>query len=285
MSMARRFFLPVLALCLFLSQGFSYAAPVDVYVQSDRGYWLPAYEVSQRGAEGRSTFRSYLEAVYGDRYSIYVRNNTSARVGVVVAVDGRNIVTGQKSNLSPDERMYVLDPYGTGSYDGWRTEANKVNRFYFTDPGGSYSAAFGDYSAMGVIAVVAYREVPPPPPPPPPQPLWEREGRGDVPGYGYDRKEAPSAPQSSAAPDRMAKSQGNSAAEAKKDSLGTGYGEERYSPTVRVEFRTERRPIARYFLKYETRDSLCRKGIADCRPPGNRLWDEEGYAPPPPQYR
>jgi hypothetical protein len=65
---------------------------------------------------------------------------------------------------------------------------------------------------------------------------------------------------------------------------GTGYGEEKYSPVIRVEFEPEPAAAERHFLKYEWRETLCRKGIIDCGPrqPGNRFWDDNrGYAPPP----
>jgi hypothetical protein len=39
-------------------------------------------------------------------------------------------------------------------------------------------------------------------------------------------------------------------------------------------------------LKYEWRETLCRKGILSCgEKTGNRLWDNDGYAPYPPGYR
>lgn len=39
----------------------------------------------------------------------------------------------------------------------------------------------------------------------------------------------------------------------------------------------------RHFLKYEWRDTLCRKGILDCRTSRNRFWDDDAeYAPYPP---
>ena len=91
-------------------------------------------------------------------YSVQIRNRSNERIGVVIAVDGRNVISGDRSNLSPNERMYVLGPYQQESYEGWRTGKNRVNRFYFTDEGDSYAGAWDDYSAMGVIAVAAFRE-------------------------------------------------------------------------------------------------------------------------------
>ena len=86
-------------------------------------------------------------------------NRTAERVGVVIAVDGRNIISGKKSDLKHTEDMYIVDGYGQARYDGWRTDRDTVHRFYFTDTADSYSMrTFEDSSAMGVIAVAVYRE-------------------------------------------------------------------------------------------------------------------------------
>ena len=58
----------------------------------------------------------YAEAARGDQYTILVRNRLARRVGVVLAVDGRNIISGQKSWLKNNERMYILEPYGEGEF-------------------------------------------------------------------------------------------------------------------------------------------------------------------------
>jgi hypothetical protein len=237
------------------------AAVVDVDVVSDARGTLPLYGAGSRGRG--ETHRSYLEARDGERYGIRIRNNTGGRIAVVVAVDGRNIISGTKSNLRGEERMYVLRPYESATYEGWRTARDTVNRFYFTDPGDSYAAAFGDRSAMGVIAVAVYREAEPPR-----TTVLERNAPGAPAGNG---KGADAAAPRSAAPER------------RSESAGTGFGEETGSPSVRVAFFPETRAAERHFLKYEWRDTLCRKGIIDCRWSRNRFWDDdEEYAPFPP---
>lgn len=235
---------------------------VEVEVISDRGRTLPQYPVRE-GREG--TYRAYVEATRGQRYSVQIRNRTNQRIGVVIAVDGRNIISGSRSNLRPDERMYVLGPYQQERYEGWRTGRNRVNRFYFTDAGDSYAGAWGDYSAMGVIAVAAFREAVRY------QPLPGVQEGGDQRGL------------------RRAPSSAEGAAPRSQAEPGTGYGEEEWSPSRRVEFDPERQPFARFFLKYAWRETLCRQGVIEnCygggrRPPRNRFWDEDDqYAPPPP---
>jgi hypothetical protein len=244
---------------------------VEVEVVNDRGRPFPQYPLRRGG--GSTVYKAHLEAVRGSNYSIRIRNRSDQRIGVVIAVDGRNVISGDRSNLRPDERMYVLEPGQRETYEGWRTGRNRVNRFYFTDAGDSYAGAWGDASAMGVIAVAAFREaVSYPPPRPKP---WS-EDRED--NRRSDERRMQSAPPAAVdAPRSM------------QAAPGTGYGESEWSPSRRVEFEPARRPFARFFLKYAWRDTLCREGVIDCgrdRPrPYNRLWDEnDDYAPPPPRY-
>ena len=128
---------------------------VQVQVRSEKGQIFPLYPVASQFPSRKL----YVEAVKGDHYTILVRNLLDRRVGIVLAVDGRNIISGKKSWLRNDERMYVLGPYEQGEFKGWRTSLHSINRFYFTDVADSYAAAFGDESAMGVIAVAVYPEV------------------------------------------------------------------------------------------------------------------------------
>jgi len=230
-------------------------------------------------SEGRSAFLSiphqdfwkgetritkkYLEARRGENYSIVIRNSTPERIGVVIAVDGRNIISGKKSNLDNTEDMYIVNGYEHGRYDGWRTASDKVHKFYFTDLADSYAVkTFDDATAMGVIAVAIYLEKERPKAllerqmqdKAPRAPSAESSGKGGATGLGYD-------------------------------AAGTGFGREQYSPAVRVAFEPEFRPVRKTLLKYEWREVLCAKGILSCgRKPGNRLWDEDAYAPYPPGY-
>ncbi|NND59261.1 MAG: hypothetical protein HKN49_03255 [Gammaproteobacteria bacterium] len=237
---------------------------LDIDIVSDRGRH---FEMHPLRSSDHDTFRAYLEAVPEANYSIRVRNRGPNRIGVVIAVDGRNIISGSKSNLHPGERMYVLGPYESQVYNGWRTSRNRVNRFYFTDAQDSYSAAFGDYSAMGVIAVAAFNERHTYRSP-------QRWNKRDQDAHGGSRSKGDAAAPRAEKNGRLA------------DEPGTGYGDDEYSPSRRVSFATERRAFARYFLKYEWRETLCEKGVTDCRR-NNRMWDDRwadrGYAPPPPR--
>ena len=233
---------------------------VEVRVRYDSGRELPLYPSAGTHVERRA----YLEAVKGEQYTIHVRNKLNRRVGVVVTVDGRNIISGKKSWLKNTERMYILEPYGEGEFSGWRANLERVNRFYFTDVPDSYAAAFKDESAMGVIALAVYPEMPPAPLSELSRPLLA------APSYKHAEKELRTKDTSAAA---------------KSESAGTGYGREEYAPVRTVAFDPEPHPAERLFLKYEWHATLCRKGVIDCGKPSplsrNRFWDD-GFAPPPP---
>ncbi len=247
---------------------------VDVEVVTEHGEVFATIPVAGFEAGGTRVVKKYLEAVKGRNYSLVVRNNSSGRVGVVIAVDGRNIISGRKSHLRNDEEMYIISPFGSTRLDGWRTDDWTVHRFYFTSEADSYAKkTFDDASAMGVIAVAAFREREP---------------------YGYLREgslqklpapgsPAPRAPMSGKDAAAGAPVQGS--ARKSRQEAGTGFGDEQYAPTVRVEFEPEQIPFIRTLIKYEWHETLCRKGILRCGSPvRNRLWDDGRYAPYPPGY-
>lgn len=195
--------------------------------------------------------KAYAEARRGAAYRIQVRNRLDCRVGVVIAVDGRNIISGGKSWLGHGERMYVLEPGEVQALAGWRTGQDQVNRFYFTSVPDSYAGAFGDTSAMGVVAMAVYPEFRPLPPPCP------------APIRLEDRAQAKAAAPAS-------------------EAAGTGFGEAVHSPSFTVAFQPEAAAREKCYIKYEWRETLVRLGVLRAPRPGNRLWDD-GYAPPPPE--
>ncbi|HPF25422.1 MAG TPA: hypothetical protein P5528_14715 [Steroidobacteraceae bacterium] len=240
--------------------------PVEIAIIGPNGIELPQYATDS----GDRALRSYLAAERGQRYRIRVRNRSGERLAVVVAVDGRNIISGARSELAPTEPMYILGPWESADYSGWRTDLQAVNEFYFTDWQDSYSEAFGDRSARGVIAVSAYREQPVAHPPYRAQaPSRERSAANDKAARGAPAASAP------ATADAMQESEATP---------GTGYGDRREEGAVRVRFRADPREQARVLIKYEWHATLCQRGIIDCEP-ANRLWNDSrlGFAPPPPR--
>jgi hypothetical protein len=238
---------------------------VVIDIVDNDGKAFPVYEISKK-KESR-IYRAYLEAVYGENYKIRVRNQTNQRVGLVIAVDGRNIISGNQSNLGSTERMYVLGPYEQARYDGWRTSQSQVHRFFFTDSENSYADAWGDHSAMGVIAVAVYRE--------------------QISTDPYRKQESKSRRESGKPKHPSSISEMESAGDAAAQP-GTGFGSEYYSPVRIVRFDPLPQPTEKFFYKYEWRETLCVKGILNCRQPKNRFWPDDperyGFVPYPPEY-
>jgi hypothetical protein len=236
---------------------------VNVEIISDNGGLHSLIPYRTLEADGTHVFKKYLEAKRGENYSIVIRNNLHKRIGVVIAVDGRNIITGEKSSLRSSEVMYIVGPYSSSKLDGWRTDDSTVHRFYFTDVKDSYALrTFADTSAIGVIAVAVFPEK-------------------ERPAVLYEKQtligKARPAPGAAA---------GSGMKKQESDRAGTGFGDKSYSPVVKVEFEPEGVPYEKYLIKYEWRETLCRKGILDCRDRGkNRLWDDYmEYSPYPPGY-
>ncbi len=270
--MLRKVFLALLFVVLVAPQWASahigYGDVVNVRIVSDNGNEFPQYRTYPRVRQEGRYF--YMEAAKGDKYSIEVTNRSNRQIGVVIAVDGRNIISGKKSDLKNNERMYIIGPYATNTFEGWRTGMDRTNRFFFTEQSDSYAEkVFSDASAMGTIAVVVYNEKLPPIAFQYPKPM-------------YRNKEMPAgtAPQGS-----MEKRSYDKAEREKSEQAGTGFGETTYSPAREVRFESENVVADKIVLKYEWRLELCKKGIISCGPK-NRFWpDGGGFAPIPRDFR
>jgi hypothetical protein len=242
--------------------------------------------------------RHYFQAFKGRNYSLAVRNNTGRRVGVLIAVDGLNVVNGEISNLSNTESMYVLDPYEETTIAGWRTSMNEVRKFVFVDEERSYAERTGQANGdLGWIRVLAFREV---------APIgwldrlkykdkdndgWVDDESTDGPRRDLNQPRAesaapPSAPEASrktageAAPENRAQLEGSARDES--GNPGTGWGERKHDPVRRTEFRAERSATDQIAMRYEYMSGLRALGIF---PRSMRTWDRDdgrlGFAQPP----
>ena len=240
---------------------------VDVKIISDSGDEFPKYRTYPRiYQEGRFFF---TEAVKGKRYSIQIANKSNRRIGIVIAVDGRNIIDAKKSDLKRNERMYIIGPYETNTFEGWRTGMDRTNRFYFTEQSDSYAEkVFADASAMGTVALAVYMEKLP-----------------EIVPYSGSSSRMKDAP-AEAAPGALGESRSVDRFEQKKkEEAGTGFGETTYSPAYVVHFDPDHKIAEKIVLKYEWRSELCRKGIIPCGPK-NRFWpDDYEFAPIPKDFR
>ncbi len=255
--------------------------------------------------------RHYFQAFKGRNYSLVVRNNSGRRVGVLIAVDGLNVINGEKSALARNEAMYVLDPYERAAIRGWRTSLDQVRRFVFVDEERSYAERTGQANGnMGWIRVLTFRER---------RPFWEGYGKirgrdDEILPYGsrqelnreqgpapdVDQEQAP-APERRELQKSAPRAQGGELApgapeesrlysdqrgnDSPQSAPGTGWGERQWDHVNRTWFVAEAWPVDRITLRYEYAAGLRALGIFPARYGRDRLWEREhgelGFARPP----
>ena len=255
---------------------------VDVQVQVDGLGTVPLYTAGNRFD------RRYFQAFKGRNYRLVVRNNSNRRVGVLIAVDGLNAISGERSELSRNESMYVLDPFESTVIRGWRTSLDHVRKFVFVDEQRSYAERTGQANGdMGWIRVLAFREQ---------RPFWEPPGKirsqerdDEAVPYG-ELEQRPKAAPESAKPEGVegldrAPSQNRLYAD-EPSNPGTGWGDQRRDPVNRTVFFAEATPVDHVVLRYEYASGLRALGIRIWNGYGrDRVWERErgelGFAQPP----
>jgi hypothetical protein len=253
-----------------------------------RGRVLPVY--NYRG-------KSYVEGRYGNSYSIRVYNHTSRRVEAVVTVDGRDVISGRPGNYR-SRRGYVISPYDSVLIEGFRSSMNNVAAFTFTGVEDSYAARMGDASNVGVVGVAIFKEDVPRREPIRPYYQYKNQDRREERdfGTGYKRSPAPPAEKGAAesAPRRRSKSSSSvyESAEASGQGLGTGYGEDTYSPATNTYFkRSSRRPNVVLSVRYDDKEGLYARGVLPAplryrpAPRPEPFPETPAFAPPPPRRR
>jgi hypothetical protein len=205
--------------------------------------------------------RLYLEAREGARYAVELANRTDERLGVVLTVDGLNVISGElqgppsRDGARAPGRMYVLYPWGSVSVKGWRTSLDDIRRFTFVDERASYAARSGKANArMGWIEVAVYRERPRP-----------HTLRTDPYEDGRDRNEgaegAADAQRSAPRAEAPAMKSPPSAAGESGSYPGTGWGAREGDRAMLVDFQPQASPADRLTLRYEYAPALRALGI------------------------
>jgi hypothetical protein len=213
--------------------------------------------------------QSFVAGAYGSAYQIRVHNSSDRRIEAIVAVDGRDVITGQP--VDPRRhRGYIVGPYSATTVDGFRSSTASVATFRFATVPESYAWRTGTASGIGTIRVWVFEEEAPVVFHPPVMP-W---------GAGAPRA-------SRAAPGAGA------SAEAAPPAMGTEYGEARWSPVSYTTFqRRSRRADAHLDVRYNSYEMLAAAGIVA---PVHHPYPtpvcygygcvEPGFAPPPPPQR
>lgn len=229
--------------------------------------------------------RYYVEAHASRAYALRVSNRSAERVAVLLAVDGLNVVSGERergpSTSGRPGRMYVLDPWGDVRVQGWRTSLDEVRRFTFVDERRSYAARTGRAnSRMGWIEAWAYRERPR-------ARAWQKgPGPWDRTGSAEEEADAAAAPPASRSRPEGRSPDGAEPPRDRAESFpGTGWGRRTPDPATLVDFVPEATPSDSVTLRYEYAPALRALGVLPAPwPPRDRLWERErgdGFARDP----
>jgi hypothetical protein len=263
---------------------------VDVQVRVD-GAASPLYWAPDRND------RRYVQAFAGKNYSLVVRNNTGNRVAFLLAVDGLNVVDGEKTRLRSSEPMYVLGPWEQATIRGWRTSMNEIRRFVFVDERRSYAERTGQANSdMGWIRVLSFRE----------QLTWwqqNQRGWGKVKGMYRDGGGSSGVPAPEMAPQAKSQESLDRAAPAPSSPNmtyneegqrsereggsfpGTGWGDRSQDHVRQVQFTPESSATDRLIFRYEYASGLRALGILpvrnDRRDRLNERDGDLGFAKPP----
>jgi hypothetical protein len=242
---------------------------------------IDGHSIDEYGANGRT----YVEALAGREYSVRLKNRTSGRIAVALAVDGLNSIDAETTTVQ-EAAKWILAPYEEIVIDGWQTSSANARRFYFTSEKASYGAWLGKTQNLGVISAAFFRERVQPVPRA--RRMMEQKIRPESPA---------GAPQSAPAPPAELRRDSESAAGQSapqpvlSDELAaTGIGRETDHPVEWVRFDAESVPAVLLEMRYEYRNALVKLGVLprDCDGPRDRLAQREsahgfepGFAPDP----
>ena len=226
----------------------------------------------------------YIEAREGSCFSLRMRNNSGHRALFVPTVDGLSIMNGKEASYK--SQGYVINAYDSLSIDGWRTSDDKVAEFFFSSPKGSYASKKGKGGNLGVIGCAVFKEKERRPDPiiikeyipyeKPYTPYWwpwnPRRPQNDPYWFGTTYTAGGSGSISMYSCQTGAnlsnaslntKQTGNEAinCSSANAALGTGFGQDKYSPVTTVDFDKESHPTEVFTIFYNTIERLEEMGV------------------------
>lgn len=235
------------------------------------------FDVLVHGSSAKEYYHKgnyYIEGKEGTRFSIRMRNNSNGQVLFVPTVDGLSIINGKEASFKSSG--YIVGAYDSLTISGWRTSDDNVSEFYFSSPTESYAGKMKTASNLGVIGCAVFKEKNR-------QPIISQtiviekghrctpfclctlntlSGTVNIPAWN-----SPLSAVVMCASNNTGGSFQTSAVSATcKGGLGTGFGEDKYSPVVTVEFEKESFPSETFSIFYDTRKNLEEQGIEFKKP-------------------
>jgi len=242
----------------------------------------------------------YIEGKKDTPFTIRLRNDTNKRALYVLTVDGISVISGKEGSYN--SKGYIIPPRDSIKIKGWRTSDDSVAQFLFTDGKDSYGAKIGQSDNLGVIGCAVFNEKP--------KhtaritygnsywPIFESDHDFFKDTIPYDTvTSAMNSGAGGGSKDVFGSSGGNgtggadglsvtytTASTYSVSSLGTGFGDETYSPAITANFDREDDPTSVMTIYYDTRKNLEAKGVKFVTPvyiAPSAFPKDEGYCKPP----
>ncbi len=248
------------------------------------------FDVIVHGSSAKEYYHNgsyYIEGKEDTRFSLRMRNNSNHRVLFVPTVDGLSIMNGKEASFKSSG--YIVGAYDSLTISGWRTSDNNVAEFFFATPKKSYASKMGRGGNMGVIGCAVFKEKRPVEVVTKtiiekeyiPYPVHYCHGVCFC-SFGTGTSSItltssnPSTFLSTSGTSNSALSMSASLTETSgtmnvkasklESGLGTGFGEDKYSPVVTVEFEKESTPSETFSIFYNTKKNLEALGVEFRKP-------------------
>ena len=256
------------------------------------------FEVLVHGSSAKEYYYKgsyYIEGKEGSNFSLRMRNNSSSKALFIPTVDGLSIISGKEGSFK--SQGYIVNAHDSLTIDGWRTSDNKVAQFFFSSEKKSYAKKIKKGGNLGVIGCAVYKEketfpvvlekiikeyIPYPKMPEFPKfPSWP----SNIPQWTVYSTQETSQPNINLGSVTCASAINDcSNLNVSGTKLGTGFGEDKYSPVVKVEFDREENVSEVFTLYYNTRKNLEELGIEFRKPvyvAPSAFPNEDGYCKRP----
>lgn len=241
------------------------------------------FEVIVHGSAAKEYYHRgshYIEGKEGSTFSIRMRNNSSTRCLFVPTIDGLSVMNGKEASFK--SRGYIVNAYSSETISGWRTSDDKVSEFFFSTPKQSYAKRMGKGGNLGVIGCAIFKEQYKEP-----EVIiktvhihHDHHGSGcqcpkccpwlNGPQWSTYKTSTKSSlsMQASTSAINIASlaSSGTSNMYRAEAGLGTGFGQDKYSPVISVDFDKESSPVETFNIFYNTRERLAEMGIEFKKP-------------------
>jgi hypothetical protein len=254
------------------------------------------FEILVHGSSAKEYYhkgKNYIEGKKGSHFSLRMKNNSNGKALFIPTVDGLSIISGKEGSFK--SQGYIVNAYDSVTIDGWRTSDEKVSQFYFSTPEKSYATKVNKGGNLGVIGCAVYKEkerievtqkviheyIFPVPDPKP----YQFPNNG--PWYSYTCSGLGSSDVQSLNTMTCASAlsaDGTSGQTRSAQALGTGFGEDKYSPITKVDFERADKVAEVFSIYYNTKEKLEELGVEFKKPvyvAPSAFPNEDGYCERP----